>query len=200
MIMHIEFTTPRERGYVLHVVKRVGARARVGNNALAAVLVVLGGLAFIAGGTAVILGIEIAALGLVLLVANSTGPRRVLRRLSDRMFLPHTYTFTDTGLRVATEDVRGEYNWSVFVAATATPHALLLWRERRVGAMDVPRAGFTAGQWDEVQGFLRRRGLLPADGEAGPAGPLAAAARGEPAVGSSGTSPALRPATPDPGA
>ncbi|MEV0840074.1 YcxB family protein [Actinocatenispora sera] len=158
--MRVEFTARRDEQYWRQLM-RDRLRSDSGWTVYLFWLLVLAvGLCFATGSRgAVVAGVAVL-LVLVLLVQSMLFPvRRALRRLPSYASDPRRIVCDADGLTVESDIFCGRYGWGAFTRARQKPYAYLLF----VGSqqyVDLPRAGLTGDQDEQLRELLTERGLL----------------------------------------
>ncbi|MEQ4305476.1 hypothetical protein ABNF97_29535 [Plantactinospora sp. B6F1] len=188
--MHIVFTPARDRTYARQLFAVTMLRSRIFTGLLGVVLVSAGALAYqpdrlgAAYGAAVLFG-----LGICWMVKPFIMARQVVARLPPTWYADRTYRLTDDELAWQSARARMALSWDLVARAGSHPFGFVLWQAGGLACWDIPRAGLTDGQADELTRFLIDRGLLPggasgtptvaADGRSAGRGPNAMAGSGD---------------------
>lgn len=160
--MHIEFTSVRDRSYARQLFAVTMLRGRIFTGLLGVVLVSAGALAYqpdrlgAAYGSAILLG-----LGICWMVKPFIMARQVVARLPATWFADRTFRLTHDELAWHSATARTALSWDLVARAGKHPFGFVLWQAGGLASWDIPRAGLTAEQDDELTRFLVGRGVLP---------------------------------------
>ncbi|MDW5323992.1 YcxB family protein [Plantactinospora sp. KLBMP9567] len=183
--MHIEFTPARDRTYARQLFAVTMLRSRIFTGLLGVVLISAGALAYqpdrigAAAGSGVLLG-----LGICWVIKPFIMARQLVARLPPTWYADRTYRLTDDELGWQSARARTALSWDLVARARTYPFGFVLWQAGGLASWDIPRAGLTDGQADELTRFLIDRGLLPG-GAGGDPTPARVTADGRPAEGQS---------------